>query len=57
MEELAKNGELLASTFEGTRYDVGDKFGYIKANLEYALRSEEIGADTLEYVKELAKRI
>ncbi len=57
MEDLAMNGELLASTFEGIRYDVGDKFGYIKANVEYALRSEEIGKDTKEYVKELAKRL
>ena len=57
MEELADNGELLASTFEGIRYDVGDKFGYIKANVEYALRSQEIGEETLEYIKELAKNI
>ncbi len=57
MEELAFNGELLASCFEGIRYDVGDKFGYLKANVEYSLRSEEIGQDTLEYIKELAKRL
>ena len=55
MDELAEKGELLASTFEGTRYDVGDKFGYLKANVEYALRSEEIGSDTKEYIKQLAK--
>ncbi len=57
MDELAKNGELLASTFEGIRYDVGDKFGYIKANVEYALRSKEIGEDTVNYIKELSKRL
>ena len=55
MDELAGKGELLASTFEGIRYDVGDKFGYLKANVEYALRSEEIGSDTKEYIIELAK--
>jgi UTP--glucose-1-phosphate uridylyltransferase len=55
MDELAEKGELLASTFEGIRYDVGDKFGYLKANVEYALRSEEIGSDTKEYIKQLAK--
>lgn len=54
---LAKDGELLASTFEGTRYDVGDKFGYIKANIEYALRSEEIGEETREYIKDLVKKL
>ena len=54
---LATEGKLLASTFEGVRYDVGDKLGYIKANVEYALRSKEIGADTADFIKELAKTL
>ena len=57
LDELAKGGQLLASTFEGERYDVGDKFGYIRANVEYALRSEEIGQEVKDYIKELANRI
>ncbi len=57
METLAENGELLASCFEGERYDVGDKLGYIKANVELALKSEEIGQQTKEYIKELAKSL
>ncbi len=57
LDSLAKDGKLLASTIEDNRYDVGDKFGYIKANVEMALKSEEIGLDTAEYIKELAKRI
>lgn len=57
LEDLAKRGELLATNFEGNRYDVGDKFGYIKANVELALKSNEIKEDTKEYIKELAKRI
>lgn len=57
LDELASNGELLASTFEGERYDVGDKFGYIRANVEYALRSKEIGEDVKRYIKELATKL
>ena len=57
LDNLAENGELLASGFEGKRYDVGDKLGYIKANVEFALMSNEIGADTAQYVKELAKKL
>ena len=57
LDELASKNKLLASTFEGVRYDVGDKFGYIKANVEYALRSEEIGEDVKQYIKELAKKL
>ena len=57
LDELAKKGDLLASQIEDDRYDVGDKFGFIKANIEIALKSEEIGADTREYIKELAKKL
>ena len=47
----------MATDFEGDRYDVGDKLGYIKANVEMALKSEEIGEETKEYLKELVSRI
>lgn len=57
LDELSKNGKLLASGFEGERYDVGDKFGYIRANVEYALRSDEIGDEVKNYIKELASKL
>ena len=57
LDELAENKKLLATCFEGKRYDVGDKFGYIKANVEMALKSQEIGDLTAEYIKELATKI
>ena len=57
LDALAQKGELLASGFEGERYDVGDKFGFIKANIEFALKSQEIGEETKQYIKELAERL
>ena len=54
---LAERGDLLASCFDGIRYDVGDKLGYVKANVEYAIRSKEIGEDIKTYIKELAKTL
>lgn len=57
LDELSNRGDLLASTFEGDRYDVGDKFGYIKANVEIALKSKEIGKDVCDYIKELASKL
>lgn len=57
LDELAMKGELLASGFEGNRYDVGDKAGYIKANVEMALKSSEIGQEIKEYILDLANRI
>ena len=57
LDELAIKGELLASTFNGVRYDVGDKFGFVKANVEYALMSAETGEDIKTYLKELAAKL
>lgn len=57
LDDLALKGELLASTFQGVRYDVGDKFGFVKANVEYALMSEETGDDVKNYLKELAAKL
>ena len=54
---LAKEDKLLALDIECDRYDVGDKFGFIKANIEYALRSAEIGEKVKEYIKNLAKNL
>ena len=54
---LAKKFGLLALDFEGTRYDMGNKLGIMKANCEFALDHDEIGADFREYIKELAKTL
>lgn len=45
-----------AYNFEGQRYDIGDKFGFLQANLEYALRSE-FSDKVKDLVKELALKI
>lgn len=57
LDTLAKDGKLLASCFEGERYDVGDKLGYVKANVELALKSKEIGKDLKEYLIGLVERL
>ncbi len=57
LHELAEKGELLASCFEGIRYDVGDKFGYVRANIEYALRNKELAKQTKDLIKQLAKEL
>ena len=40
--------------FEGHRYDVGDKFGFIQATLDFALSREDLHDSVAAYVKELA---
>ena len=44
-----------AYDFEGTRYDVGDKFGFIKATVEYALEREELKEKLQNYLKKLVE--
>ena len=37
--------------FEGRRYDVGDKLGFLQAPVEYALRKEDLRCGSSEYLK------
>jgi len=40
-------------TFEGTRHDAGDKFGMLKATVEFALKRDDLGPQFREYLKTL----
>lgn len=42
---------VFAYTFEGISYDCGYKFGYVRANIEYALRDEEIKDEVLQLIE------
>ncbi len=44
-----------ACIFTGERYDIGDKFGYIKATIDYALKREDLGPQVREYIESLIK--
>ena len=50
---LAREEGLLGYRFEGDRYDAGDRFGYLKANIAFALKRPEIAAPLREYLKGL----
>jgi UTP--glucose-1-phosphate uridylyltransferase len=39
--------------FEGKRYDAGDKLGFLKATVEFALKREDLGGEFREYLKGL----
>ena len=49
----ASKTETYALAYEGVRYDTGDKLGYLKATVEYALRNEELGTAFKDYLKGL----
>lgn len=42
LKELAKQEKMYAYAFEGRRYDVGDKLGFLQATVEYALRDPDL---------------
>jgi UTP--glucose-1-phosphate uridylyltransferase len=48
--ELALKEAVYAYEFEGRRYDVGDKLGFLEATVEYALRREDLKKNFLEYL-------
>lgn len=41
---------VLTYQFDGTRYDCGDKLGYLKATVEYGLKHDELGDDFRQYL-------
>lgn len=44
-----------AYDFEGIRYDVGDKFGFIKATIDFALERPELKEQVMEYIQSIAE--
>ena len=52
---LISEEAMYAYDFEGTRYDVGDKLGFLKATIEYALRREDLRDEFIEYLNTLKK--
>ena len=52
---LISEEAMYAYDFEGTRYDVGDKLGFLKATVEYALRREDLRDGFVEYLNTLKR--
>lgn len=51
LKELARKEAMYAYIFEGKRYDVGNKLGFLEATVEFALRREDLREEFLEYLK------
>lgn len=57
-DAIRKQNELqavLAYNFEGVRYDVGDKFGFIKATVDFALKRDDLRDEVLTYLNDIIK--
>src|SRR5690625_4925608 len=53
IQHLNEKQQVYAYDFEGRRFDVGEKLGFITTNVEFALKDEEIGEDVKKVLKEL----
>jgi UTP--glucose-1-phosphate uridylyltransferase len=57
MKTLANREGMTGVDYTGTRYDIGNKLGIIKATLEVGLKRDDIGAELAAYIKEIVKKI
>ena len=57
MRTLALKYGMVGVDFSGTRYDMGNKFGILKANIEVGLNHPEIKEQLKAYLKELCKTL
>jgi UTP--glucose-1-phosphate uridylyltransferase len=55
IKKLLDTQKVFAYDFEGTRYDVGDKFGFVKATIDFSLEREELRAQVLDYIRSIDK--
>jgi UTP--glucose-1-phosphate uridylyltransferase len=51
LKHLLRSRPIYGYKFEGRRYDAGDKLGFLKATVEYALKRDDLGAPFREYLK------
>lgn len=54
LKELSKEVPIYGYEFIGDRYDAGDKWGYLQANLSFGLKHPEIGPKLKRYLKGLS---
>lgn len=57
IEALNKEQDVLAYEYQGKRYDVGDKYGLLIANIELGMKHKETAQPLVEYLKELSKQL
>ena len=57
IDTLNKTQRVFAREFKGDRYDVGDKFGFMKTSIDYALKHPQVKDDLKQYIIDLGKKL
>ena len=53
---LSKKEAMYAYDFDGVRYDVGDKLGFLKATVDFALKRPNLQNDFIQYLREVCDK-
>lgn len=53
IERMNNDNQVYAYDFEGERYDVGEKLGFVKTTIEYALKDDSMRDELTRFIKEL----
>ena len=56
LKTLSTQEAIYAYNFEGRRYDVGDKFGFLGATIDFALKRDGLREDLLNYMKDIVEK-
>ncbi|MCD7034496.1 UTP--glucose-1-phosphate uridylyltransferase GalU [Metabacillus sp. GX 13764] len=56
LKVLNETQPIHAYNFDGQRYDVGDKFGFIKASVDFALEREDLRSQVLDYLNQVVSK-
>ena len=54
--KLIEHEAMYAYNFEGRRYDVGDKLGFLEATIDFALKRDNLRDDLLNYMRKIIER-
>jgi UTP--glucose-1-phosphate uridylyltransferase len=57
IQQLNQIQRVFAYDFEGTRYDVGEKFGFVKTTIEFALQHGDLHDDMIDYLTSLVSKL
>ncbi|WP_297095642.1 UTP--glucose-1-phosphate uridylyltransferase GalU [uncultured Draconibacterium sp.] len=57
MRDMVKEHPMFGLKFDGKRYDIGDKMGFLKTNLEFGLKDPEISETLKSWIKEFARQL
>ncbi len=55
IQALNQIQRVFAYDFEGKRFDVGEKIGFVKTTIDFALQNEELREEVMEYLKEIVR--